>query len=181
MGIVADVSVLPDRVKRELVRGEHARAEFAIRAQTALKEAMDQMGPIRHVEGIGRRVTTIHPELAARIRTKFGVRCLHDPDFLRSLLRENPFLRVQTVPKKLAIRVNGLRDQPEQQFQNGKGNGARGATAAVSALKGDPATPSVCPTERGSVLCLSPGQRSGHETPARSEPRSRRSEVGGQT
>lgn len=107
--IIEDVSSLPERAKRELIRGEYARAEFAIRAQSALKEAMDQMGPVRHVEGIGRKIATIHPDLTARIRVKFGVRCLHDPDFLHRLLQANPFLRVQTIPAKLTVRVDGFR------------------------------------------------------------------------
>ena len=111
MELVADISSLPERMKRELIRGEQARAELAIQAQRQLKEAIDAMEPHRHVEGLGRKLTTIHPSLGARLRVKFGMTCLHDPDFLRSLLRDNPFLRANTAPAKLVVRVNGLRDQ----------------------------------------------------------------------
>jgi hypothetical protein len=166
--IVEDVAILPERVKRELIRGENARAEFAIRAQNALQEAMIEMGPVRHVEGIGRKVATIHPEMAARIRVQYGVRSLHDPDFLRCLLKENPFLRVQTVPARLTVRVDGLRAdsrRPEEkgnpqisqitQMGQGGGNGAQG----------DPASPRGLRNRRGSPETAFP--RSGHETPSR--------------
>lgn len=188
--IVGDVAILPERLKRELIRGEHARAEFAIRAQNALQEALGQMGPIRHIDGIGRKVACIHPELAARIRVKYGSSCLSDPAFLHSLVAANPFLRVQTIPKKLAIRVDGFRDRKTEvgsqrseggplnsgrleagaRAQNGKGNGARRASDG-SARQGDPATPLICLTRRGSSLLVSPGQCSGHETSAHSESR----------
>jgi hypothetical protein len=170
MELVADVSVLPERVKRELIRGENARAEFAIRAQTALKEAMNQMAPVRFINGIGRKVATIHPEMAARLRVKFGASCLTDPKFLAALVRDNPFLKAPCVPDKVTIRVDGLRCQKESNPQssqitqnNGGEHGARSATVEVSALKGDPATPSNGSHDRGSVLCFTPGPRSGHE------------------
>lgn len=107
---------LPERKLRELIRGENARAEFAIFAQHALKETLDQRGPIPHINGLGRRRAVINPELAARLRVKYwgdvGHDPLTDPDFLNSLLKDNPFLRVQTAPEKLSIRVDGLRDSP---------------------------------------------------------------------
>lgn len=183
--IVADISTLPDRAKRELIRGENARAEFAIRAQTALAEAMGQMGPTRFIDGLGRKVATIHPELAARIRVKYGVRCLHDPDFLRRLISENPFLKAPCVPAKLTLRVDGLRKEtnpPEdaagtaaatgrEAFQNGKRHGAL-ATASSSDKKGetgDPAPAVTRATTRPGSSLLVPGARgSAHETPARS-------------
>lgn len=143
--IVGDVAILPERVKRELIRGEHARAEFAIRAQNALQEALGQMGPVRHIDGIGRKVACIHPELAARIRVKYGSSCLSDPAFLRSLVQANPFLRVQTVPNKLAIRVDGFRDKNSRRPETGRNERGAGQQSVqprrVRGPGGDPATP----------------------------------------
>jgi hypothetical protein len=182
MGIVADVSVLPERVKRELIRGENARAEFAIRAQTALKEAMNQMGPVRFINGIGRKVATIHPEMAARLRVKFGASCLTDPKFLAALVRDNPFLKATCVPDKVTIRVDGLKSkiavtQPAERarpgFQNRDSKISEGnpQSSQITQNNGDehgarrdPATPSNGSHDRGSVLCFTPGPRSGHET-----------------
>lgn len=176
--LVTDVAVLPERVKRELIRGENARAEFAIRAQSALKEAMDQMGPLRHIDGLGRRVTTIHPELAARLRVKFGNGCLHDPDFLKSLMRDNPFLRVQCVPAKLTIRVDGLRNQESRKAgspsrSSGRLEDPQGSQIGQGKREGKGAPREVVPvlarstTDPGSLLA--PGERdSTHETPSRS-------------
>jgi hypothetical protein len=174
--IIDQVSQLPERVKRELVRGEFARAEFAIWAQTALKEAMDEMGPYRYIEGLGRRVTTIHPELAARIRVKYGRKALHDPDFLKALLRDNPFLRVQCVPAKLTVRVQGLRKpetgnrkvatsrRPENEFQDGKGHRCASRVAASNARMGDPAPAQTCSRRDGGSLLVPPERGSAHET-----------------
>lgn len=108
--LVTNVERLPDRVKRELIRGENARAEFDIHQQRRLKEASDLL-ETRHVEGLGQKVMLIHPDLAWRLRVKYGMSCLHDPDFRRSLLRKNPFLRVKSVPQKTVIRVDGLRKE----------------------------------------------------------------------
>lgn len=155
MEIIDDVSRLPERAKRELIRGEHARAEFAIFAQTMLKETLDAMGPLRQIDGLGRKVTTIHPELAARLRVKYGISCLHDPDFLRALLRDNPFLRVQCVPAALTLRVNGLRGRRSEvgpltskRLESGPNKGSAGQQSAQLQRKdgrcgpgGDPATP----------------------------------------
>jgi hypothetical protein len=185
--IVEDVSILPERVKRELIRGENARAEFAIRAQTALKEAMDGMGPVRHIDGIGVRRATIHPELAARIMVKFrrqdGLNPLNDPDFLKALLRDNPFLRVQCVPARLTLRVNGRKQTPNAERptpNEGNGDAApsrrledcpQGSQIAQigggrNGARREAATPLVGQKDRGSSLLVSPGPRSGHETPA---------------
>jgi len=141
--IIPDIKSLPERVKRELIRGEHARAEFAICAQTRLREALGELGPARHIDGIGRKMATIHPELGRRIRMKYGARALHDPDFLRALLRDNPFLRVPTTAAKVTVRVNGRRDEEAQAtrlplqgdhlHEGGAGHGAQGEPATPSA------------------------------------------------
>jgi hypothetical protein len=102
---------IPERAKRELIRGEQARAQFAIHAQNQIKRAFDAGPPTRHIEGIGQKLCTITAELAARMRVKYGVRCLHDIDFVNALLRDNPFLRTSSTAARLTLRVNGWRDR----------------------------------------------------------------------
>lgn len=175
--IVQNVTALPERMKRELIRGEHARAEFAIRAQTALAEAMGERGPSRYLKGgLGRHVTTIHPELAARVRVKYGSRCLHDPDFLRALVRDNPFLRVQCVPAALTLRVDGLRDRRSEvggRTENSRRPELRPQSSQITQIRrgdgatGDPGTASARARERGSSSLLVPRARgSAHEIPS---------------
>jgi len=147
-------ATLDDRAIRELQRGERARAEFAIRAQRALKETMDAAGPVRHMDGLGRKVATIHPELAARLRVRDGQSCLHDPAYLGKLIKENPFLRCQTAPAKLAVRVDGLRDNHKTTNHESTAPVER---RAGHATPGDPAGRGIATGEHGS-------QRVRHET-----------------
>jgi hypothetical protein len=169
-----DISRIPERQQRELIRGENARAEFAIYAQRRLQEALQAMGPTRFIDGIGRKVATIHPELAARLRVKFGKHCLADMKFVHALIKENPFLKAPCVPRALTLRVNGLRDR-----QTGPGaSNAHGAQPDVRAPGlGDPATPSLAGPEKPRLLSRT---SSGHETGvagARSRLSSKRLEI----
>lgn len=107
--IVTDVSQLPDRHKVELLRGERVRAELAILEQRRLKEASDLL-ETRHIEGLGQKVLCITREMAARLRMKYGMGCLHDPAFRKRLLEKNPFLRVRSIPQKTTIRVDGFKE-----------------------------------------------------------------------
>lgn len=106
--ILENVERLPEAYKRELLRGERVQAELAILEQQRLKEASDLL-ETRHIEGLGQKVLCITRDLAARLRMKYGMSCLHDPDFRRRLLQQNPFLRVRSIPQKTTVRVNGLR------------------------------------------------------------------------
>ena len=159
--IVTDVSQLPERHKRELLRGERAQAELDILLQRRLKEASDRLES-RHIEGLGQKVICIHPNLAWRLRLKYGMSCLHDPDFRKSLLRKNPFLRVKSVARKMAIRVDGFRVQGSG-FRKEKSHAAPGTGEGAQLA---PATPFRCPAERdGRREIVSghavPGARSG--------------------
>jgi hypothetical protein len=90
-----------------------------------------------------------------------------DPEFIRALLRDNPFLRCSSVAGKLALRVDGFRDDSRRPENAGrdKGNAGHGAQPAVDAAGREiPATPAPrSPTRRGDVGCLN-GRSAGHGT-----------------
>lgn len=158
--ILENVSRLPELYKLELLRGERVQAELAILQQTRLKEASDLL-ETRHVEGLGQKVLSIHPNLAARLRLKFGMSCLHEPHFRRRLLERNPFLRVRSIPQKTTLRVDGFRIQGSgvRAESQTSGNGQREGSAGRYGAQGEPATP----FRRGGVRHLNQ-EISGHET-----------------
>lgn len=140
-------SMLTPAQARELIRGERARAEFAIHAQRKLAEVMR---PARDAGSLGRRVASINVDLAARIRVKYGMSCFADPDFVHALLRDNPFLRVPYEPGKLTLRVDGRRDglinsrRPEKAAPGREECARRGAEPEIAstpaaAVRRDPA------------------------------------------
>jgi hypothetical protein len=159
---------LPERVQRELIRGENARATFAIAAQRHLKEAMDRQQPAREVKGLGRKIATIHPELAARLRVRdtasVGRDPFCDPDYMRLLLKNNPFLRVVTEPARLAIRVDGFRDAKEEGGRRKEEYQSPGASAGMGVERsGNPATPNL---GEAADRTPRPTTCSGHVSPA---------------
>lgn len=159
-----DIALLPEAAKRELIRGFRARKEFAIHKQRELARALEHEAPVHHVDGIGRKVMTIAPELAAEIRASEGDwRVLHDPDFHKSLLRRMPWLSANCTPRALTVRVDGLRKGPadaleqkaSRDFSTSVEMTGRQTEASVGhAAEGDPSRPSP----------YAQGARSGHET-----------------
>lgn len=126
-----NTSRMPERYQRELIRGEHARAQLAVLRQRRIAEAAKQI-EYRHIEGIGQRsLIPLDPEIATRLRIRHGVACLHDPDFLRSLWQKNPMLRAKCRADRVTLRMPGLRQNQ------------RNAVAEGHGLRGDPASPFV--------------------------------------
>lgn len=106
-----DLTQVPERVRRELIRGEHARAELTLHRQRAIAEACKSIDFV-HMEGFGqRKLIPLDPELVGRLRVGYGDDCLHDPAFVRSLWEKNPMLRANCRARKFTIRVNGLRGE----------------------------------------------------------------------
>lgn len=60
-----------------------------------------------------RRVLMLTPEMSKRIRLKYKGESFSDPDFVKSLARDNPFLRVDLPPARLTVRVNGFKKSPD--------------------------------------------------------------------
>ena len=151
-----DIARMPEREKRELIRGENARAEFAIFEQQQLQKALRYRPGVQD-GALGRKVLTVGPQMAAQLRVREGWDCFHDPDFIKSLLKDNgSMFRPVLAERAVAVRVDGLRDrnraparaharlggleherEREHDYETGQHEGGAG-----HATQGDPAGPS---------------------------------------
>lgn len=156
--ILADVSQLPDRHKRELLRGERVQAELDILEQKRLKAATDRL-EFCHIDGLGARRVVITRNMAARVRLIYGTGCFHDNKFVHQLLRDNPMFRVNCRPAKTTIRVDGSRDSGRLEKHNQESRKAVGEQGRGYGAQGELAPPSAAVRQPRQIVL-------GHETPA---------------
>jgi hypothetical protein len=90
---------------------DDARAELnlALIRQRRLAEATRRL-ELAHVDGLGEVTMRVDPVLRAWAEQKYGRGCWHDATFRRRIRNDHPELFVQSTPRKLTLRVNGLRD-----------------------------------------------------------------------
>lgn len=88
-------------IKGELVRGEHARAALALLNQRKIAEANARIER-SFIDGLGQLHMSIDPDIYWRFeRMRPG--CWRDPEFRRSMLRDNPELRVKSRSRKIGL------------------------------------------------------------------------------
>lgn len=91
----------------ELVRGARCRQVLMLVRQRMIKAVSDMLEH-RHIEGLGRKIATIDPDIYAQMELQYGQGCWRDKDFLADTLEKNPHLRVRCEPGKTTVLVNGL-------------------------------------------------------------------------
>jgi hypothetical protein len=97
---------LPRQVMDEFRRGWHAQAILAEQEQKAIAAAQ----PVKHwMDGVGQHVMSITPEVYHYWRNRLGPGCWANKEFRREFARDNPEVRVQSIPRKTCLRVNGFR------------------------------------------------------------------------
>lgn len=88
-------------IKGELVRGEHARAALALINQQKIAEANARIER-GFIEGLGQLHMSIDPDIYWRFEL-LQPGCWKDPEFRRSMLRDNPELRVKSRSRKVGL------------------------------------------------------------------------------
>lgn len=87
---------------------ERVRAALAIERQCQIATLNAQIEH-RFMDGIGEVVASIDADIFHRFGLLYGYETACSDDFLRSLLRDNPEMRVKSRADHLTLRVNGLR------------------------------------------------------------------------
>lgn len=93
-------------LRRDLIRGEHARASLAILGQQQLAEAEARIERA-HVEGLGELQMRVDAGVYMRMALLFGPDCWRDEGFRADMLRKNPEMRIRSRARKLTLRVAG--------------------------------------------------------------------------
>jgi hypothetical protein len=100
-GMVKDLDKgLTDEIETELRRG--ADLEIAHAFQRQIRAAkFNRDNPRRAIDGIGAVTMSIDPVLRMWAERKYGRGCFKDKNFVRELLRDNPFLKVPYARKAM--------------------------------------------------------------------------------
>ncbi len=118
--LLTDVDV-NDRRKRsdhqafvaDLRRGHHARMVVAAAQQVEIQRVLASR-PERHVNGLGKRIACVHPDIYWEMCRRYGMKCWRDPKFMRRMMQDEPSIKTHSRPDKLTLRVNGLKKQPKE-------------------------------------------------------------------
>lgn len=97
--------------RSQIADGEQVRAALALSRQERIAAANHRIQR-RFMEGLGEVVATIDADIYHRLGYLYGYETVNSPDFIRTLLRDNPELRVKSTADRLTLRVQGLREGP---------------------------------------------------------------------
>ena len=110
--MILDDTELGAMVKEELIRGWHAEAALAKGRQLRIAEANARLEHA-HIEGVGEHVASIDAfSFIDWERRHPGI--TRDPDWLKSLLRDNPECRVKSHSAKTQVSFAGLDFRPSE-------------------------------------------------------------------
>jgi hypothetical protein len=90
--------------KSQVVNMTHVQCALALARQKRIAAFNDRIQHA-HVDGLGEVVSRIDTDLFHRLAAIHGYDALKDPDFLRSLLRDNPECRVKSVSRHVRVTV----------------------------------------------------------------------------
>jgi hypothetical protein len=109
---LTDDAELGELVKEELRLGWHFDAVQAKTRQARIAQANARL-VAAHIEGVGQHVASIDAfAFHDWERREPGI--TRDPDWLKSLLRDNPECRVESRPGKTTVSMAGLDCRPSQ-------------------------------------------------------------------
>ena len=92
----------------QIVEDYKVRAALALAQQARLAQANSRLDHV-HCDGLGETVASIHVDLFHMLGLKYGYETLRDPDFMKSLLRDNPECRVKSRPRNTTLLVQGFK------------------------------------------------------------------------
>lgn len=91
--------------RERLADKEQVRVAMALAAQKRMAAANAQIER-RFVEGLGEVVMTLNADLYHRFAALYGYETVNSPDFIRTLLRDNPELRVKSRADAVTLRMH---------------------------------------------------------------------------
>lgn len=99
--------------RSQIADREQVRVALALSRQKRIAAANARIDRV-FVEGLGEVVASIDPDIYHRFGLMYGYETVNSPDFLKSLLRDNPDLRVKSRSRKSGIYLTGhYRDEAE--------------------------------------------------------------------
>jgi hypothetical protein len=90
--------------RSQIAEQEQVRAALALARQKRINEANRRIER-KFLEGIGEVVATIDADIYHRFGLMYGYETVNSPDFLKSLLRDNPELRIKSRTTRCGIVV----------------------------------------------------------------------------
>jgi hypothetical protein len=91
--------------RQQIVDAETVRVGLAMARQRRIAAANARIER-RFMEGVGEVVASIDADLYHRFGLLYGYDTVNSPDFLRSLLRDNPELRVKSRADAVTLRIH---------------------------------------------------------------------------
>lgn len=91
--------------RQQIADQEQVRVALALARQKRIAAANHRIER-RFMEGLGEVVMTLDADLYHRFAAIYGYKTVNSPDFIRTLLRDNPELRMKSRADALTLRIH---------------------------------------------------------------------------